>query len=67
MNNWDENTKLSKNFTVREFIKSQTAKRKEIDNSIQDEEILNNLINLCENVVQPISCLLYTSPSPRDS
>ncbi len=54
MNDWDENTKLSKNFTVREFIKSQTAKRKEIDNSIQDETVLNNLINLCENVVQPI-------------
>jgi len=54
VNDWDENTKLSKNFTIREFVKSQTAKRKEIDNSIQDEKILNNLINLCENVVQPI-------------
>ena len=40
MNDWDENTKLSKNFTVHEFIKSQTAKRKEIDNSIQDENCL---------------------------
>jgi uncharacterized protein YcbK (DUF882 family) len=54
MKQWDENTKLSNNFSIREFTKSQTAKRKNIDNSIQDEKIFQSLIKLCQNIVQPI-------------
>jgi|TARA_E500000318_G_C3517098_1_gene194812 zinc D-Ala-D-Ala carboxypeptidase len=54
MKQWDENTKLSNNFSIREFTKSQTAKRKNIDNSIQDEKIFQSLIKLCQNIAQPI-------------
>jgi uncharacterized protein YcbK (DUF882 family) len=54
MKQWNENTKLSNNFSIREFTKSQTAKRKNIDNSIQDEKIFQSLIKLCQNIVQPI-------------
>ena len=45
--------KLSNNFTLSELTKSQTATRKGIDNS-PDEEQLANLVALCENVLQPI-------------
>jgi len=45
--------KLSKNFTVAEYIKSQTATRHEIDNSLSEEH-LENAKKLFANVVQPI-------------
>ena len=45
--------KLSKNFTVAEYIKSQTATRHEIDNSFSEEH-LENAKKLFANVVQPI-------------
>ena len=46
-------TKLSANFSVSELTRSQTATRKGIDNSPNDEQ-LANLKALCENVLQPI-------------
>src|SRR6056297_1484256 len=49
----DLNMKLSNNFTLREFVKSQTASRKGIDNS-PSQEHLDNAIALFENVVQPV-------------
>ena len=45
--------KLSANFSVSELTRSQTATRKGIDNS-PNEEQLANLRALCENVLQPI-------------
>ena len=45
--------KLSANFSVGELTRSQTATRKGIDNSPNDEQ-LANLRALCENVLQPI-------------
>ena len=45
--------KLSANFSVSELTRSQTATRKGIDNSPNDEQ-LANLRALCENVLQPI-------------
>ena len=45
--------KLSENFTVAEYIKSQTATRHGIDNSLSEEH-LENAKKLFANVVQPI-------------
>ena len=45
--------KLSENFTVAEYIKSQTATRHGIDNSLSKEH-LENAKKLFANVVQPI-------------
>lgn len=45
--------KLSANFSVSELTRSQTATRKGIDNTPNDEQ-LENLKDLCENVLQPI-------------
>ena len=45
--------KLSKNFSMAEFTKSQTAERKGIDNTPQGEH-LEAAIALFENVVQPV-------------
>ena len=36
-----------------------------LKNSVKPE--INMLINLCENDISSNTCLLYTSPSPRDS
>ena len=72
--------KLSKNFSLKEMTTSQTAERKGINNNPNDDQI-TGLQKLCENILQPVrdhyatpvtissgfrSCLLYTSPSPRD-
>lgn len=45
--------RLSKNFTLAEFTKSQTAERKGIDNT-PNEEHLENAKALFENVVQKV-------------
>jgi len=45
--------RLSKNFTMAEFTKSQTAERKGIDNTPQGEH-LDAAKALFENVVQPV-------------
>ena len=44
---------LSENFTLREFTKSQTASRKNIDNTPSDTVVRNAFI-LAENVLQPV-------------
>jgi len=46
-------TQLSKNFTLQEFTKSQTALRQGIDNT-PSEEHLANATALFRNVVQPV-------------
>jgi len=45
--------KLSKNFTLAEFTKSQTALRRGLDNTPKDEH-LEAAKSLFENVVQPV-------------
>ena len=45
--------KLSKNFTLNEMTKSQTALRRGIDNKPENDEI-DNLRLLCEYVLQPV-------------
>ena len=44
---------LTKNFSISELTKSQTAERKGIDNTPSTEH-QENLKKLCENVLQPI-------------
>ena len=46
--------KLSKNFTLEEFISSSTAERMGIDNVPKDEELIENLRNLCLEILQPL-------------
>tara|TARA_S200000501_G_C20754100_1_gene712991 strand:- start:352 stop:867 length:516 start_codon:yes stop_codon:yes gene_type:complete len=45
--------RLSKNFTLKELIKSQTAERKGINNN-PNEDNIENLQRLCEHILQPI-------------
>ena len=56
---------LSRNFSLQELIKSDTAIRKGIDNNPNADQV-EKLKTLCEKILQPVRCLLYTSPSPRD-
>lgn len=44
---------LTENFNLREMIKSETAIRKDIDNT-PPEHVVYNLQVLCENVLQPL-------------
>lgn len=44
---------LSKNFTLHEFTRSQTATRRGIDNTMTPV-LIDNAKALCENVLQPI-------------
>ena len=60
------NVQLSKNFWLNELIKSSTADRKGIDNTPTTEHLVN-LTVITHAILQPVSCLLYTSPSPRDA
>ena len=46
--------KLSKNFTLEECIRSRTAERMGIDNVPKDEKVIENLRNLCLEVLQPL-------------
>lgn len=48
------NIKLSKNFWLSEFVKSQTAERLGINNWPTNPDVINNLSNLVTNVIQPI-------------
>ena len=45
--------KLTANFSLGELTKSQTATRKGIDNTPDDQQ-LASLVSLCENVLQPV-------------
>ena len=44
---------LSRNFTIDEMVKSQTAERRDIPN-LPDEGQIKNMVELCENILQPI-------------
>ena len=45
---------LSKNFTLAELCKSQTATRHNIINIPTEQNIINNLIAVSNNILQPI-------------
>ena len=49
----DMNMKLSENFTLGEFLKSQTAERRGISN-VPTQDHLDNAFALFENVAQPV-------------
>ena len=59
---------LTKNFSLLELTKSQTAERKGIDNTPSTEH-QENLKKLCENVLQPVrdhfSCVVSVSSGYR--
>ena len=44
---------LSRNFSLAELVKSQTAERKGIPNKPTDGQI-EALVMLCENILQPV-------------
>ena len=46
--------KLSKNFSLEEFIRSDTAERMGIDNVPKDEAVIENMKALCLEVLQPL-------------
>lgn len=45
---------LTEHFHLSEFVRSETARRLGIDNSIDDPEIISNIRNLCERVLEPL-------------
>ena len=45
--------KLSKNFSLAEMVKSQTALRKGIDNT-PDQTSIDNMAKLCTEILQPV-------------
>ena len=45
--------KLTKNFSLSEFTKSNTASRRGLDNNPTAEHI-HNLVGLCEHILQPL-------------
>ena len=49
-----EDAKISKNFTWKEFTKSDVASRYHITNAITSWEVRDNIIALVENVLQPL-------------
>ena len=44
---------LSENFKLSEFTRSETARRRKINNDAP-ESVIENLHNLCQNVLQPL-------------
>lgn len=47
-------TMLTDNFSLQEMIKSETALRRDMDNTPHSDEVVQNLIVLCEQVLQPL-------------
>jgi hypothetical protein len=47
-------TMLTNNFSLHEMIKSETALRKDMDNTPHSDEVVQNLTVLCEQVLQPL-------------
>lgn len=45
---------LTEHFTLEEFITSSTAKARGIDNSVSSQRVVDNLRNLCEQVLEPL-------------
>lgn len=54
-----ENIKLSQNFTLSEFLYSQTAERLKIKN-VPDTEQVQRMVELCERVLQPCRDVMGT-------
>lgn len=52
---FDPNERLTDNFRIREFLRSDTADRLRIANVPHSQEVLDNLRNLCVHILQPIS------------
>ena len=50
---WKAGDKLSDHFTYGELTRSQTAVRRNIDNTPNQQQI-ENMISLCENVMEPV-------------
>ena len=50
----ENNMQLTDHFHLSEFVRSETATRLGIDNSINDPEIISNIRNLCEHVLEPL-------------
>ena len=53
-NMFNSNNRLSPHFKLREFERSQIADRFDIDNTVKEKQIYNNLTLLCENVLEPV-------------
>jgi hypothetical protein len=47
-------TMLTNNFSLHEMIKSETAIRRDMDNTPHSDEVVQNLTTLCEQVLQPL-------------
>jgi len=47
-------TMLTNNFSLQEMIKSETALRRDMDNTPHSDEVVQNLTTLCEQVLQPL-------------
>ena len=47
-------TMLTNNFSLHEMIKSETAIRRDMDNTPHSDEVVHNLTMLCEQVLQPL-------------
>ncbi len=47
-------TMLTNNFSLHEMIKSETASRRDMDNTPHNDEVVQNLTTLCEQVLQPL-------------
>lgn len=47
-------TMLTNNFSLHEMIKSETAIRRDMDNTPHSDEVVHNLTVLCEQVLQPL-------------
>lgn len=45
---------LTEHFALEEFTTSSTAKARGIDNSVSNQRIVENLRNLCEQVLEPL-------------
>jgi zinc D-Ala-D-Ala carboxypeptidase len=47
-------TMLTTNFSLHEMIKSETASRRDMDNTPHSDDVVQNLTTLCEQVLQPL-------------
>ena len=45
---------LTEHFALEEFTTSSTAKARGIDNNVSSQRIVDNLLNLCEQVLEPL-------------
>tara|TARA_A100001201_G_C4070779_1_gene195741 strand:+ start:21 stop:485 length:465 start_codon:yes stop_codon:yes gene_type:complete len=62
---FDNSYKLSENFTLGELCKSQTAVRNNINNIPEDKIIIENLVQLAVNILQPVRDFFSVPFSPN--